>query len=91
MEQQIGSKLGKDYNKVVYWNLVYLTYMQTTSCEILGWIIQAGIKISRRNNNNLNDNKMADDILMAESKEELKNLLMMVKEESEKADLKLNI
>ena len=56
-----------------------------------GWI-QAGIKISKRNNNNLNDNKMADDIiLMAESKEELKNVFMMVKEESEKADLKLNI
>ena len=38
MEQQIGSKLGKDYNKVVYWNLVYLTYMQSTSCEILDWM-----------------------------------------------------
>ena len=49
---------------------------------------QAGIKIYRRNINNL---RYADDItLMAESKEELKNLLMKVKEESEKADLKLN-
>ena len=49
----------------------------------------AGIKISRRNNNNL---KYADDTtLMAESKEELKSLLMRVKEESEKAGLKLNI
>ena len=50
---------------------------------------QAGIKITGRNINNL---RYADDAtLMAESKEELKSLLMMVKEESEKAGLKLNI
>ena len=50
---------------------------------------QAGIKIARRNINNL---RCADDItLMAESKEELKSLLMKVKEESEKDGLKLNI
>ena len=50
---------------------------------------QAGIKISGRNINNL---RYADDTtLMAESKEELKGLLMKVKEESEKAGLKLNI
>ena len=50
---------------------------------------QAGIKIARRNNNNL---RYADDTtLMTESKEELKNLLIKVKEESEKVGLKLNI
>ena len=50
---------------------------------------QAGIKIAWRNINNL---RYADDTtLMAESKEELKNLLMKVKEESEKVGLKLNI
>ena len=50
---------------------------------------QAGIKIARRNINNF---RYADDTnLMAESEEELKSLLMNVKEESEKADLKLNI
>ena len=50
---------------------------------------QAGIKIAGRNINNL---RYADDtILMAESKGELKSLLMKVKEESEKVDLKLNI
>ena len=50
---------------------------------------QAGIKIAGRNINNL---RYADDTtLMAESEEELKSLLMKVKEESEKADLKLNI
>ena len=50
---------------------------------------QAGIKIVRRN---INDLRYADDTtLMAESKEELKSLLMKVKEESEKVDLKLNM
>ena len=50
---------------------------------------QAGIKIARRNSNNL---RYADDtILMAESEEELKSLLLKVKEESEKVGLKLNI
>ena len=50
---------------------------------------QAGIKIARRNNNHL---RYADDTtLMAESEEELKSLLMKVKEESEKVDIKLNI
>ena len=38
MEQQIGSKLGKEYVKVVYCHPAYLTYMQSTSWEILGWI-----------------------------------------------------
>ena len=54
-----------------------------------GWKLQAGIKIGRRNINNL---RYADDTtLMAESEEELKSLLMRVKEESERASLKLNI
>ena len=52
-------------------------------------VAQAGIKIARRNINNLRN---ADDTtLMAESKEELKSLLMKVKEESEKVGLKLNM
>ena len=51
--------------------------------------VQAGIKIARRNINNL---KYADDTtLMAESEEELKSLLIKVKEESKKVDLKFNI
>ena len=50
--------------------------------------LQAGIKIARRNTNNLR--YVDDSTLMAESKEELKNLLIRVKEESEKASLKLN-
>ena len=37
-EQQTGSKLGKEYVKAVYCHPVYLTYMQSTSCEMLGWM-----------------------------------------------------
>ena len=58
---------------------------------MLGWILEsyAGLKIAGRNINNLRN---ADDTsLMTESKEELKSLLMKVKEESKKAGLKLNI
>ena len=63
--------------------------MQTTSCKIQLDESQAGIKIARRNINNL---RYADDtILMAESEEELKSLLMKVKEKSEKVGFKLNI
>jgi len=38
MEQQTGSKLGKEYIKAVYWHPAYLTYMQSTSRKILGWM-----------------------------------------------------
>ena len=38
MERQTGSKLGKEYVKAVYCHSAYLTYMQRTSCEMLGWI-----------------------------------------------------
>ena len=56
---------------------------------MLDWKKQAGIKIAGRNINNL---RYADDTtLMAESEEELKSVLMKVKEESEKVGLKLNI
>ena len=89
MKQQTGSKLGKECVKAVYCHPAYLTYMQSTSCEMLDWVPQAGIKIAGRNINNLT---YADDTtLMAESEEELKNLLMKVEEESEKVVLKLNI
>ena len=125
MEQWTGSKLGKEYIKVVYCHPAYLTYMQSSvqfsrsvvsnslrphelqharppcpsptpvfhpnSCPsryIILDELQAGIKIVGRNISNL---RYADDTtLMAES-EELKSLLMKVKEESEKAGLKLNI
>ena len=63
--------------------------MQSTSCEMPGWMKHKLESIARRNINNL---RYADDTtLMAESEEELKSLLMKVKEESEKVGLKLNI
>ena len=38
MEQQTGSKLGKEYDEAIYCHLTYLTSMQNTSCEMLGWM-----------------------------------------------------
>jgi len=90
MEHWTGSKLGKEYVKAAYCHPAYLTYMQSTSYEMARLDeAQVGIKIAGRNVNNLT---YADDTaIMAEREEELKSLLMKVKEESEKADLKLNI
>ena len=90
MEQQNGSKFGKESVKAVFlspclFNLHAEHIMRNT------WLdeAQAGIKIARRNINNL---RHADDTtLRAESEEELKSLLMKVKEESDKVGLKLNI
>ena len=88
MEQQTGSKSGKEYINAVYCHPAYLTYaeyiMRNTGLEEA----QAGIKISRRNINNL---RYADDTSPMAESEELKSLLVKVKEESEKVALKLNI
>ena len=89
IEQWTGSKLGKENIKAVYYHLAYLTYMQRTSCEMLGWM---KYKLESRLPGEISYLRYADDTtLMAESEEELKSLLMKVKEESEKAGLKLNI
>ena len=78
MEQWTGSKLGKEYVKAVCCHPAYLTYIQSASCEMQDWIeSQAGIKISGRNINNLR--QANDTTFMAESKKELKSLLMKVK------------
>ena len=87
MEQQTDSKLGKEYAKALYCYPAYLAYMQITSCKMPGWM---KCKLESRLLGAIN--KYVDDtILRVESKEELKNILMKVKEESEKAGLKLNI
>ena len=86
MEQWMGSKLGKEYVNAVYCHPDYLTYMQSTSCEMPGWMKYTRIKIAWRKINNL---RYADNTtFMAESKEELKSLFMKVKEEREKVGLK---
>ena len=91
MEQQTGSKLGKESVKTEHCHFAYLIYIHNTLCEMLGCMkhklesrLQTEISIT-------SDVQMIDTILMAESKEELKSLLMRVKEESEKYVLKLNI
>ena len=90
MEQQTGSKSGKEYIKAEYCHPAYLTYMQSTFIQTTRLDEkEAAIKISRRTINNLR--YAGDTTLMAESEEELKSLLMRVKEESEKVGLKLNI
>ena len=90
MEQSAGSKWVKEYDKTIYCQPAYLTYIQSTSYEIPGWMNH---KLESKLLGEIISNFIyADDItLMAESKEELKNFLMKVKEESEKADLKLSI
>ena len=90
VEQRTGSKLGKENVKAVYCHPAYLTHIQSTPGEMLGWMKhKLELKVARRNINNLR--YANDNTLMAESEEELKSLLMKVKEESEKAGLKLNI
>ena len=53
MDQWTGSKLRKESVKAVYHHPAYLTYMQSTLCEMPGWMKQAEIKIAGRNTNNL--------------------------------------
>ena len=83
MKQRTGSKFGKEYVKAVYCHPAYLTYMQSISCEMPGWMKH---KLESRFPGEISiTSTLADDTtLMAESTEELKSLLMKVKEESEK-------
>ena len=82
MEQQTGSKEEKEYIKAVYCHPAYLTYTQSTSWETLGW------KKHKLELRLLGEISITSDMqmitFMAESEEELKSLLMKVKEESEK-------
>jgi len=89
MEQQTGFKSGKEYIKAVYCHPAYLNYMQSTSCKMLGWMehrlesrLPGEVSIT-------SDTQMTSPLWQKE--EELKSLLMKLKEESEKAGLKLNI
>ena len=88
MEQQTDSKLGKEYVKAVYCHSAYLTSMEYIMRNVGLDEAQAGINTARRNLNNF---RYADDTTVMAENEELKSLLMKVKEESEKDDLKLKI
>ena len=88
MEQWTDSKLEKEYVKAVYCSSAYLTSMQSTLCEMLGWLKH---KLESR----LPGEIISSDVQLipplAESREELKSLSVKLREESEKAGLKLNI
>ena len=88
IEQWTGSKLRKEYVRAVYCHPAYLTFAEYIIRDARLDEAQAGIKIAGRN---INSRYADDTTLMAESKQELKSLLVKVKEESEKAGLKLNI
>ena len=87
MEQQTGSKLGKEYVKTEYCHPAYLTYMQSTSWETLDWM------------KHKMESRLGGEILITSDMQMIpplwqkvkKSLLMKVKEESEKVGLKLNI
>ena len=89
MEQQTGSKSGREYIKSVYYHPAYLTYAEYIMQNVGLDEAQTGVKITQRNISNLR--YAVDTTLKAESKEELKSLLMKVKEEREEVGLKLNI
>ena len=87
MNQQTGSKLGKEYNKAIYCHPAYMTYMQSTSCEMLGWIKH---KLESRLTGEISitsDTQMTPPLWQKVKK----NLLMKVKEECEKVGLTLSI
>ena len=90
MDQQTGSKLGKEHANAIYCHPAYLTYIQNTSSIIPGWMKH---KLESRlpGETSITSDMQITPPLWQKSKGELKSLLMKVKEESEKAGLKLSI
>ena len=88
VEQPTGSKLGKKYVKAVCCHPAYLTYRQNTSWEVPEWMKH---KLESRLPGMISITSDTDDTILMTESEELKSLLMKVKEKSEKAGLKLNI
>ena len=90
MDQQTGVISGKEYVKAVHCHRLYLPYIQSTSCEMPGWMNH---KLESRLPGKI---LITPDVQMTspvwqESEEEQKSLLMKVKDESEKVGLELNI
>ena len=84
MEKWTGTKLGKEYIKAIYCHPAYLTYMQSTSCKMLGWMTH---KLESRLSGEININNLryaADTTSMAKIEEEIKSFLIRLKEENEK-------
>ena len=90
MEQQTGSKLGKEYINAVYCHPAYLAYMQSTSCKMPRWM-KHKLESKLPGEISITSDTQMTPSLWQKGKEELKSLLMKVKEESEKVGLKLNI
>ena len=88
MEKQIGTKLGKEYVKAVYCHPAYLTSMQSTSFEMSGWMKHSLESRLPGEISTTSDMQMIPPLWQSE--EELKSLLIKVKEESETVGLKLN-
>ena len=79
MEQWTGSKLGKEFINAVYCHPAYLTYMQSSSCKMPGWMKD---KLESRlpGEISITSDNADDTTLMAENEEELKSLLMKMTE-----------
>ena len=90
MEQQTGSKLGKEYINAVYCHPAYLAYMQSTSCKMPRWM-KHKLESKLPGEISITSDTQMTPSLWQKGKEELKSLLMKVKEETEKPGLKLNI
>ena len=90
IDQWTSSKLGKEYIKAIYRHPAYLTFLKSTSCEMLSLM-------THKWNQDFQEKYQQPHIsvdtttLMAESEEQLKNLLIRVKEENEKAGLNFSI
>ena len=87
MEQWTGSELGKEYTKAIYCHPAYLTYMQSKSCEMPGWM-KHKLKSRLPGKISITSDMQMTPPLWQKVKRNLKSLLMKVKEESEKADFK---
>ena len=88
--EQTDSKLGEEYVKAAYCRPAYLTYMQSTSCEMPGWM-EHKLESSLPGEISITSDMQMTPPLWQKVKKNLKRLLMKVKEESEKVGLKLNI
>ena len=82
MEPWTSSKLGKEYAKAIYCHPAYLTYMQSTSCKMLGWM-KHRLESSFQGEISITLDMQMTSPLWQKAKKEIKSLLMKVKEESE--------
>ena len=92
-KQQLEARLVQNWGRSMtrlYIFTVYLTYIQSTSCEMPDWM-NPKLELRLLGEISVTSDRQMITSVVAESKEELKSLLMRVKEESEKAGLKLNI